>query len=95
MSEMLQCKKCGAELTRPQTGRPPDYCSKGCRRAAQHEVQRLQRHLEDLERRETGARRELGPAARLGGSAEFRRAEHRWFLGELDRLEKRLRQLLD
>jgi hypothetical protein len=91
-----QCKKCGRDLELPTTGRPPDYCSKGCRRAVEYELRRIQRRLEGLEVQEASARRELEPAAaRLGGSPEFRRAQHRWYAGEIDRLEKRLHQLLD
>lgn len=43
------CRKCGTPLSTPLTGRPPAYCSVGCRRAAEYERKRLQRHLEQLE----------------------------------------------
>jgi len=33
----------------PETGRPPTYCSKVCRRSAELEITRLGRHLEKLE----------------------------------------------
>ena len=42
------CRKCGTSLTSPATGRPPTYCGTGCRRAAEHEIRRLSRHLERL-----------------------------------------------
>ena len=44
------CLKCSAPLEAPTTGRPPRYCTVGCRRAAEFELRRLQRHLERLER---------------------------------------------
>lgn len=47
--------KCGRPRTAPKTGRPPTYCGDGCRRAAEYELRRIQRHLERLE----AERREL------------------------------------
>ena len=43
------CLKCRAPLTPTAAGRPPSYCSTGCRRAAEYELRRIQRHLERLE----------------------------------------------
>jgi hypothetical protein len=43
------CLKCRAPLTPTDVGRPPTYCSTGCRRAAEYELRRIQRHLERLE----------------------------------------------
>jgi hypothetical protein len=40
---------CGADIPTKGTGRPPSYCSTGCRRAAENERARLSRHLERLE----------------------------------------------
>ena len=48
MAEKL-CLKCRTPLTPTATGRPPSYCSTGCRRAAEYELRRIQRHLERLE----------------------------------------------
>lgn len=45
----LKCKKCGNAMEPPETGRPPTYCSKACRRAAEYELTRLNRHIERLE----------------------------------------------
>ncbi|MGB5409333.1 MAG: hypothetical protein WBN08_20625 [Thiogranum sp.] len=45
----LTCRKCGNALQQPATGRPPTYCSKACRRAAEYEITRINRHLEKLE----------------------------------------------
>jgi hypothetical protein len=43
------CLMCHGPLERPETGRPPSYCSTSCRRAAEYELRRLQRRLERLE----------------------------------------------
>ena len=43
------CLKCRTPLTPTAVGRPPSYCSTGCRRAAEYELRRIQRHLERLE----------------------------------------------
>ena len=48
------CLKCRTPIKPVGVGRPPSYCSTGCRRAAEYELRRIQRHLERLE-----ARREL------------------------------------
>lgn len=46
-----QCRYCTLPVTKPRTGRPPDYCSVGCRRAAEYDVRRASRRLESLESR--------------------------------------------
>jgi hypothetical protein len=43
------CSKCRTPLRPRAAGRPPSYCSTGCRRAAEYELRRIQRHLERLE----------------------------------------------
>ena len=43
------CLKCRKPLKPTGVGRPPSYCSTGCRRAAEYELRRIQRHLERLE----------------------------------------------
>lgn len=48
---MDKCVMCGRALTQPSTGRPRRYCSTGCRRAADLEVRRLDRRLDQLEQR--------------------------------------------
>jgi hypothetical protein len=79
------CLKCSEPLQQPATGRPPVYCSVGCRRATEYELRRLQRHLEAVE----GELR----AIRVGRSAW---PEHRRKLeSERKRLETRLAELLD
>jgi hypothetical protein len=45
------CKKCGAPVQHPPTGRPKAYCSVSCRRLAEFEIRRLTRALDNLEQR--------------------------------------------
>jgi len=45
------CRYCGLAVTKPRTGRPPVYCSAGCRRAIEYDVRRISRRLESLERK--------------------------------------------
>jgi len=73
------CLKCGAPLTSPPTGRPPRYCSVGCRRAAEYELRRIQRHLERLERQSEWVARDY-------------LKEHR---AKIAQLEARLKELLE
>jgi hypothetical protein len=40
----LVCR-CGTTLERPETGRPPRYCSTTCRRSAEYELRRWQQLL--------------------------------------------------
>lgn len=92
----LACVKCGALLTRPPTGRPPRYCSTACRRVAEYEVRRLQRHLEREERLEAQWRRDSDPDTRFaGGSVEYATRMLAVTVAEIARLEARLRELLD
>jgi len=50
--EKQGCLKCAGPLPeQAATGRPPSYCSEGCRRAAEFEIRRLNRRLERLEER--------------------------------------------
>ena len=80
----MTCRKCGTELpTRTGSGRPPTYCSTGCRRATEYELRRLQKALEDLEDRLRWSRMN-------GRDAHSEDLEQ-----ECARLEARLRELLD
>jgi hypothetical protein len=58
MTEKLACLKCGGPVQKPTTGRPPTYCSPGCRRAAEYEVRRINRLLQNLEERASRLRHE-------------------------------------
>lgn len=43
------CRYCGHSVKSGGRGRPPLYCSVGCRRASEYEIRRLSRRLERLE----------------------------------------------
>jgi hypothetical protein len=100
----VECVKCGAPVTPPTTGRPPRYCSTGCRRAAEYELQRLQRHLEAAER-EVTCLKHMDPAESVEPS-DYSKMFHVSKFGkqagkalanataEIARLEARMRQLL-
>lgn len=45
----LTCVKCEAPLEKPQTGRPPRWCSTACRRSIENAIRRITRRLEDHE----------------------------------------------
>ena len=81
------CRKCRRALpVSAATGRPRRFCSTGCRRAAEYELRRLQRQLEEVE--------EQARWCRLGwhGRTESQASK---YLAEQERLEARLRELLD
>jgi hypothetical protein len=77
------CLKCAAPLKRPDVGRPPAYCSPACRRAAEYELERLQRRLEKLET--------YAADLRLMGDPD---RQARKVDQELEQAERRLRELL-
>lgn len=80
------CLKCGGQIAESATaGRPKRYCSVACRRAAEHEVRRLNALLAKLEERVSNAR--LGFGFSSPGSVEN-------LEGEIARQEARLRALL-
>lgn len=90
----LGCQKCGRPLEKPRTGRPPRWCSKGCRRAAEYEITRLQRRLQSLEDEREKRRGEKNRDGRdwLGRThAEYARALEEG----IREAEERLRALLD
>jgi hypothetical protein len=93
---LTECVKCGTELSVPETGRPPRYCSKGCRRAAEYEIRRLQRHLEDLELRERSWRQDADGVGISHGGGKGRIEKHlEWHRAEIARVERRVRDLLE
>ncbi len=78
---------------KPATGRPPSYCSTACRRAAEYELKRLQRHLERLETEGEELRHSrLKLGDWLGRSHRQQVADNRRTLAEK---ETRLRELLE
>jgi hypothetical protein len=84
---MRTCRKCGAELPEAAgPGRPRSYCSVGCRRAAELEVRRLQRALENTE--------DMIRQCRFGWNCHTE-ADIPKYAAEVERLEARLREVLD
>ncbi len=82
----MGCPKCGSDV--PQSGgvgRPYTYCSTACRRAAEYELRRLQKALEEVEEQARWCR--LGWHGRRGTDTPKYDAERQ-------RLEQRLRELL-
>lgn len=84
------CCKCGSNLPEkpPGPGRPPSYCSVGCRRAAEYELRRLDGAIEREERQLRFYR-----SSEFTGSARAERVAE--CEAELARLETRMRVLLD
>lgn len=91
-----KCVKCGRGLVYAGAGRPPKWCSVGCRRAGEYEVRRIVRRLADVEERLPGARR-VAARERAPGGPSRKYARQCAIDLEQDRhdLEERLRQLLD
>ena len=56
---MSECLVCGEPLTKPETGRPPRYCSTTYRRSAENSLKRLNMHLLRLEARRDHLSRRL------------------------------------
>ena len=90
----LKCKKCGNAMEPPETGRPPTFCSVACRRAAEYERTRINRHLERLEseRLELNVTDRSGIRDVLGRSSKTQLADCQ---RNIDELEQRLRSLLE
>ena len=90
---MKLCIKCCKPLEKPATGRPPRYCSRACRRAAEYEIRRLNRHLGRLEtEREELRHSRIKLGDWLGRSHRQRVNDNRKALAEK---ETRLRELLE
>jgi hypothetical protein len=56
MTEKL-CRACGRVLVASATGRPPRWCSRGCRRAVEAKIRRLERQALALALEEAALRR--------------------------------------
>jgi hypothetical protein len=56
VTEKLHCRCCGVALVAAATGRRPRWCSKGCRRAIEAKVRRLERHAQALLTEESSLR---------------------------------------
>lgn len=92
--EKRACVKCGRPVKKPATGRPPDYCSTGCRRSAEFEIRRINRLLEKLEERASRLRHEPDK-----GVMDWAHRTHAQALADCEAeivdAEERLRLLLD
>lgn len=93
------CRKCGTELAaREGAGRPPSYCSTGCRRAAEYELRRVQGALESAENRMAHHREYLALRLSCGLQCCGGAGKAEVHLSVLDderaRLEERMRLLL-
>lgn len=86
---MTYCYKCGRELVIPPTGRPPRYCSVGCRRAVEYEVRRIERALDRLEEQRERV------ALDTYGSPKHRASKIQSLDALIAQAEDRLRDLLD
>ncbi len=89
------CKSCGLSLPVNKAGRPSEYCSTGCRRAAEFEIRRVNRRLESLETSLSSMR--INPRDALTDMIEGRTHAERVAAvqAELDLLKARFRVLLD
>jgi hypothetical protein len=57
MESAMKCRKCRiSEVEQSAKGRPKEYCSTACRRAAEFEIRRLDRRLGKLEDRDSELR---------------------------------------
>lgn len=62
--EPRACTKCGGPIDDPvDAGRPRAYCSTACRRAAEHEIRRLNTLLGKLEEKASHARLGYGASS--------------------------------
>jgi bacterioferritin (cytochrome b1) len=88
------CRRCGADLAPSAGPRPRLYCGVGCRRSVEREATRVDRRLEQAE----CLRDRLQLDLELGGEPRLQRRRQEQ-LGrarvEVERLELRLRELLD
>ncbi len=85
---MRACPKCGKPVPiHDGPGRPSVYCSATCRRLAELAIRRINKQMEKVE--------ENASAARIRGRAFVGWKPPEVFQEELERLESRLRELLD
>lgn len=92
---MAECLKCGRRIEKGGRGRPAVYCSTGCRRSVEYELRRIQRHLEHAEHEVTWLQPledNVSVASSFGGRRGEALANAR---AEIERLEARLRELLE
>ncbi len=101
MTEKRACRVCGRELVVPAAGRPPMYCSTGCRRSVEYEITRANRRDErlslDLDRLDRqSAQYEAHPPIGYGTAfLDNHWAERAATAAQLADAEARIRHLLD
>ena len=82
------CLICGTNIAAKPTGRPPTFCSTGCRRMAEYDIKRLNATIVELE----DQARRLRDPARIPYSKD---AEHAEFIqAEIGDAREKLRELL-
>jgi hypothetical protein len=90
-----RCRYCSSELEVRETGRPPDYCSVGCRRAAEYEIRRISRRLERLEdEADRLQRRTAEYSLRDAGVSDWQLRRHQSEAQTVDLQVARARQLM-
>lgn len=90
-----RCLKCGARLPHGPGGRPRTYCSVGCRRAAEYEIRRTSRQLEELQKEEARYRRIVAGIDLPVPPVHIAQRKHSWVVDEIRAMEMRLRELLE
>lgn len=92
-----RCRKCGRRLPRAEgPGRPPRWCSTGCRRSAEYAVKRLNRRIERLEVRLDDDRGPPNEKDAFGMGIGPKRSErHEETRATIRELEARLAELLE
>lgn len=86
------CKTCGASLPASKGGRPADYCSTGCRKAAEYAIRRIDRRLEVLERALSNIR--IGPDCCYSTTMKGKEETIEAYEAEIALQTARLRELL-
>lgn len=91
-----RCIKCEKALEQDDgRGRPRSYCSKGCRRAAEYELRRLDSRISKAEFQVVSWRRYVEGESYYGGDPEVPARKLAWWRQELERREGRLRDILE
>ena len=90
------CLSCGVDLPPRSSGpgRPALYCSTGCRKQAELEIRRLEKHIDHAEQeiqwwQRAGMGQEFAPADCVDVPGQLA-----WWLDERERLRARQRELL-
>ena len=92
-TDLLTCAKCGKAMSKPSTGRPPRWCSTGCRRSAEREIRRLDRRLESLETQRVDLKSDRSGLRDMGGRSPEQQVAAN--AEAIEEAEARLKRLLD